>query len=393
MAKKETKAPGAETTEQEEKKRGGFFRRLGFLLLVLVVVLCVAVYAAMEDGSYFASLRRYLAYGDSSQTQNLYSYGADPANLYGVLGEDLLVVSPNAIRLVKNNGTNAYDISAALSAPKLSVGGSQAVVCDVGGTALYVLDSTGVVRTLTADYGLCYYNARLNSRDELAVTEQKNGYKASVSVYNSKGELLFHFDSHDNYISDAAVTEDGKYLLAVALAPEQGAFASSLLVYDLTSAERISACSIRDGLVLDLALTGNKVVTLCDKRLTISDLEGQLLLDQSFGNLYLHDAALTGGDFCALLLGRYQSGNVGQLTTYDMHGQVIASVEIDREVLDMSAAGDYLAVLYSESLVLYDRELNVIAQLDDTDYAGHVRAAEDGTALVISGTAAWRFIP
>jgi len=102
---------------------------------------------------------------------------------------------------------------------------------------------------------------------------------------------------------------------------------------------------------------------------------------------------LTGGDFCALLLGRYQSGNVGELTTYDLDGGKIANMEITEEVLDISAAGDYLAVLYSDSLVLYTRDLTEYSRMDDTDYAAQVRMEEAGTALVISATSAWRFLP
>lgn len=59
----------------------------------------------------------------------------------------------------------------------------------------------------------------------------------------------------------------------------------------------------------------------------------------------------------------------------------------------MSAAGDSLAVLYGESLVVYDRELQERARLASTDYAGQVRMEEDGTVLLISGTSAWRFLP
>ena len=60
------------------------------------------------------------------------------------------------------------------------------------------------------------------------------------------------------------------------------------------------------------------LLSLCDKRLSITTLAGETLLDLPYGNLYLHDYALTGEDFCALLLGQYQSGNVCTLTTYDL---------------------------------------------------------------------------
>ena len=148
-----------------------------------------------------------------------------------------------------------------------------------------------------------------------------------------------------------------------------------------------------DGLTLDFFVRDDRVISLCDKRLAITTLGGETLLDRPYGNLYLHDYALTADDFCALLLGRYQSGNVGELTTYSLTGEEIASMEITEEVLDISAAGDYLAVLYSDSLVIYTRDLAEYSRMDDTGYAAQVRMEKEGTALVIAATSAWRFLP
>ncbi len=384
-----------EKQPEAPKKTGSFLRRLVLLGLVLAAVLAVGVLTTMEDGRHFASLRRWLMYGESSQTQNMYTYTADQSNRYGRLGGDLLVVNSKAIQLLRDDGTVLYDLQVNLSSPSLSVGRKLAAVCDVGGGTLYVLDSAGVCRTLTPDRGLRYYTARMNGGDYLAVVEQKSGYKASVSVYDGKMELVYHLDSYESYLSDAVVTEDGKRLVAVGLDPQGGAFASSLRVYDLgsASAEPLWECSIRDALVMDFAVTGDRVLSLCDKRLSITTLEGETLLDRAYGNLYLHDYALTGSDFCALLLGRYQAGNICRLTTYGLDGEELAALEVTEEVLDLSAAGDYLAVLYSDSLVIYTRDLTEYARLTGTDYAGKVQVEEDGTALVIAGTSAWRFLP
>ena len=125
----------------------------------------------------------------------------------------------------------------------------------------------------------------------------------------------------------------------------------------------------------------------------MTDLAGQIVLDRPYGNLYLHDYALTGDDFCALLLGRYQAGNICTLTTYDLDGKEIASLELTDEVLDMAAYGDYLALLYGEGLVIYRRDLTEYARLDNADYAGQILMEEDGSVLLISGASAWRFLP
>ena len=373
------------------KKKGGLGRRMSRLALVLCVVLAVVTLTAMEDGRHFAALRRWLMYGESSGSRDVYVYAADPANRYGRLGDGLLVVSPNTAQMIDSDGAIAYEQRLNMASPQLTVGSRQAAVCDVGGNALYLMDQAGVRRTMGT--GQLYYSARLNSSDYLAVTEQKSGYKATVSVYGSQGELKFHFDSYDNYISDAAVTEDCRSVVMVSLETQEGTFAARLLAYSLDTAEQIGSAVIRDGLALDIRCVKNRVLSLCDKRFVITSLDGETLLDRAYGNLYLHDYALSGDGFCALLLGRYQAGNICTLTTYDLDGEELASLPLTEEVLDISAAGSYLAVLYGNSVVVYNKDLTEHARMEGTDYAGQVEMEDDGTVLLIAGASAWRFLP
>lgn len=388
MANKDNRAG-----EGPAKKKGGLLRRMGTLALVLCAVLAVVVLTTMEDGRHFASLRRWLMYGESSGSRDVYVYAADPANRYGRVGDSLLVVSPNTAQMIGDDGAIAFEQRLNMSSPQLTVGARQAAVCDVGGDTLYLMDQSGVRRTMSTEKGLCYYSARLNGSDYLAVTEQKSGYKATVSVYGSQGELKFHFDSYDNYISDAAVTEDCRSVVMVSLETQEGTFAARLLAYSLDTAEQIGSAVIRDGLALDIRCVKNRVLSLCDKRFVITSLDGETLLDRAYGNLYLHDYALSGDGFCALLLGRYQAGNICTLTTYDLDGKELASLPLTEEVLDISAAGSYLAVLYGNSVVVYNKDLTEHARMEGTDYAGQVEMEDDGTVLLIAGASAWRFLP
>lgn len=387
MDTKETKNGG------NRGKKRGVLQKLPTLLLILAIVLTAAVLSTMEDGSHFATLRRWLMYGEGAETQNLYTYAPHQGNRYEQLGDDLLIVNPNAIQLLQRGGTVLFEIPINMTAPVISVGTDTAAVCDTGGSTVYVLDRTGLLWTHTVPDDLLCYSARVSEKDIVTITEQKSGYKASVSTYDSRGNLTFRFDSHESYISDAAVSRDGKWLAVLSLDTQSGVFTSNIVIFDLNTAERIGSYPLRDGLVMDFTLCGETIVTLCDKRLAITTSDGESVLNFAYGERYLHDYTLEGEDFCTLLLGRYQSGNICQLATFDLDGAALATLELTEEVLDLDSAGAYLAVLYSDTLVIYDRTLTQVARLDGTDYAGHVRMSSDGTALLIAETSAWRFLP
>lgn len=394
MESKETKTQqSVEVEEKKPKKKKSFFRRILSLLVILALVLTAAVLSSMEDGNHFASLRRWLMYGESGATQNLYTYASHQGNRFERLGDDLLLVNPNCIQILQQGGTVIFELETSMTSPVISVGTEVAAVCDAGGSTVYVLDRTGLLWSHDAADGLTCYSARVSANDCVTITEQKSGYKTSVISYHKNGDMVFRFDSHDNYIGDAIMTDDGNKLIVVSLEARGGVFASNLVVFDVATAQRSGAYALRDGLVLELAVTGNEIVTLCDKRLMITTLDGETVFNYAYGERYLHDYALTGADFCALLMGRYQSSNICQLVTFGLDGEEIAALDLTEEVIDMSAAGNYLAVLYSDMLVLYDRALTEVARLDGTDYAGHVRMSEDGTALLAAETSAWRFLP
>ena len=81
------------------------------------------------------------------------------------------------------------------------------------------------------------------------------------------------------------------------------------------------------------------------------------------------------------------------LLTVDAAGQELAALELDDQVLDLDAAGRYVAVLTAARLELYTRDLELYASLDTTGGARDVVLRSDGTAWLITGETARLFIP
>ena len=97
---------------------------------------------------------------------------------------------------------------------------------------------------------------------------------------------------------------------------------------------------------------------------------------------FLREYDLGGEDFTALLLNRYQSGSVGRLVTVDDAGKEIAALDVSEEVRDLSACGRYLAVLYGDRVVVYNRDLQVYATLHGVEHAREVLTRSDGSVLM-----------
>ncbi|MBE6939689.1 MAG: hypothetical protein E7457_02560 [Ruminococcaceae bacterium] len=384
---------------QEEKPRRVAKHNLKkrWILLGIVAVLAVAavLVAVLWDPTAFDGLRRGIIYAraekDESGCAQLYEYAGDKDNNFASLGGSLLTASSGQLSLLGENGAVRYHAGLKFNQAAIVANGDRAVVYDMGGKDLYALDSKGLVWQKTCDGQIL--SVQINEDGWAAVTLNKSGYKAVVEIYDGKGKLAFAFQSADRFVMTSAVAHNSKQMAAVTLGQADGAFVSSVVIYRLNSEERLAICDLPGSAVYDLGLVEENYCAIAEDGLYFVKQDGTLLDAYSFEGRFLRRCSLQGDGYAALLLGDYKSGSQGRLVTVDEKGQLIAQLEIDREVLSLSAAGRYVAVLYSDSLMIYDREWNVCAQLPDVSVAKQVLMRADGSAVLAGTTAASLYLP
>lgn len=380
----------------KEEKHSGPVRRFFTFFLALALVLGVVLAAAYRDGTGFDVLRRYLNYGGSASSgEERYRYDASSANRYALLGNQLVVLSDTSLHLLDKDGGETWSTQVKMTAPALSQGGGRAAAYDIGGRSLYVLDKTGEIFHMETEEDEPLISATLNGRGMLAVTTERRNAKGAVSVYNENMQQVCAFTSGERFVADARVSDDGDVLAAVRLGQENGVFVSNVVLYDLREPgekKPFAEYSVPDGLVLSVGEQSEKLVTVTDTCVSYATHSGKVEASYGYGGAYLRNYSL-GDSFTALLLNRYQAGNVGRLVTVDADGGELGTLEIHEEVRGLSAAGRYLAVLYTDRLVVYNQDLQVYASLRGIDNVSSVLMRADGSALLMSTESASQFLP
>lgn len=383
-----------ETAEVSAKKKGKFRRFLPFFV-ILAVVLGIVFAAAYRDGTGFDVLHRIFSYGSSQKKSGAteYTYDSSSENRFAALGDSLVVLSNTELKVLDGDGKEVYSTPVKMSAPALSVGKDCAVAYDVGGTQLYVVNKDGKLLKLSAEENEPFIAATLNRKDWLAVTAKKKNYKGCVTVYDEKGKKAFAFKSSKRFVTDAYVTDNCRRVAAVTLGQSKSVFVSDIVLYNLSETKPFADYEVKDGMALEAGQLSSRLVTVSDTCLTAATLRGRTVGTFDYSNEYLRESSLSGDGFAALLLNRYQSGSVGRLVTVDENGQKIGALNVREEVLSISAAGRYLAVLYADRLVIYNRDLKEYASLSNTNYAKSILMREDGSALIFSADSAKIYLP
>ena len=385
--------PQEEQPRRVEKKS----RRKPLLILLIVAVLAIgAVTAAvLLDRSGFDGLRRSIIYAKAVKDENgcaqLYRYNSDQSGHFASLDGSLVSVSMHQLTVLDEKNRTLYDEAVKFQTPSLQSRGGRAVAYDVGGTEVYVLSDKGLVYKL--DCAGEVLNASLNQKGWLTVVCGESGCKAAVRVYDAEGEAVFAFRSSDRFVMTAALSADSRTLAAVTMGQENGVFASYVVFYRVNSDKEAGRCTLRGSVVYDLTAAGSGFCAVTEEQLCFLSGDGVMTAAYDYGGDYLRRVSVSDDGYAAVLLGRYRTGTQHRVVTVDGDGKEIAALELDAEVSSLSAAGRYVAVLTSDELVIYDKQLTPCAELQEVSQAREVLMRSDGSAVLAGSMAASLYLP
>ena len=384
-------------TDTQQKKPKFIVRVLLFLLAVVMVIGAVAV-VVFRDRLSLDNFKRWIHYrslvlNDSGQAESFLHNGS-LEDTFAVLDGDLLVCSNTSISLYSGSGTQYVDMTVSMENPVVSTNGSLAVVYDAGGSSLYVLGQREVIWSTTELKSIL--SAHLNQNGQLTVVSQSSGYKGTVTVYSSNYEKLMNVNLSTAYVMDAVLSDDGKTLSILNVGQEDGVFNSSLSLYTLNTGDSGDfqpnlTCSLGSSVVLETRHTATHVWSMADQKLSITDHEGNTTT-VDWNDMHLKRYSLAGSDYAVALLAKYRAGSQGELWVINQDG-THKSLEIDQQVLSISASGRYIAVLTGSQLNLYTKDLELYATLDSTQGARQVLLMEDGSAILLTADSASFYVP
>ena len=370
-------------------------RKWLWLMLTVVVVLGIVAAAVLWDANSFDGLRRSIIYAraekDETGCARLYYYENDATSRFTALDGSLVTVAANQIRVLDERSRVLYQTGVRFLHPDLVSGGGVAVAYDIGGTTMYVVDSKGLRWQKEAEGELI--TVSVNPNGYVTAAYNKNGAKAAVTVWDSEGNEKFTFNSSQRFVMTAALGRDDRTLAAVTMGQEDGKFQSFLVLYHINSEKEVATTPIDGGVTYALETMQKTFCAVTEQGLYMLDTSGAVKALYSYGGQFLRRCVMGDGGWATLLLSRYKSGGYASLITVDDEGNELGGCDVDGEVLDISSAGRYVAVLFSDRLIIYDKYLTEVATLPDVSEARAVLMRSDGSAVLAGASSASLYLP
>lgn len=370
--------------------------RIGALLVTILLIVGAVILVVYRDKFNLDALKRSLTYhslerNDSGQTTE-FQYTRDASNAFASLDGTLLLCSDTALQLYSNSGLLYIDEQVKLSKPVIATCGSYAVAYDVGGNDLYVIKDKEIVHTYSSEEGYDLLSARINENGYLAVVEQASGYKGSVKIFNNDLQLLLTENVSSEYVTDAIVSPDNEQFAVVTIGQKKRVFNSTINLYECKEGDQVATKTLENQFVVDLSWKS--------ALLWVQEKDGAAVLDDNLNvigswtesNQYLQGYSLDGDDCAVEVFSWYKSGGSGEVLLIGDSGEANRSQPITGEVLSVSAAGKYIAVLTTEELFIYTSDLDAYAT---TKNNGSQRAiiGSDGATMLIGADSTRLYVP
>lgn len=370
--------------------------RFAAALLTVAMLFAALMVVIHRDNLTLDPIRRWVNYGsihvnEEGKTEE-YAFSGDSSNSFASLSGGLLVCSRSALQVYSDTGESVVNLGVSMNAPIIDVVGEHAVVYDVGGNQLYQFTGTQKVFEYTPKGNGRILAARVNSSGYLSVVEQTAGHEASVTIYDNTHRARIGINETSNYVTDAIISPNNHFAALIEIYQNEGRLDTNLVIYRLSDAHVFSTCKLEDEMVLDMKWDNDRIWLQRESGITVCDAEGTILGSWNDNAKYLEGYSLDGSQYAVELVSRYKSGSAGDLRIIDKDGQQVVSRRVNEEVLSVSAAGNYIAVLTTGSLTVYQDDLQLYASVANST-ARRIIMREDGSVLMIGSETARLFLP
>lgn len=378
---------------------------------LLVRLLLFVVTAALVLGSValilnydklnFDAIKRWFAYRDLTLVDNgqaeSFVYDGDGTSIFANVGGDLLVCSSTGVWLYSGSGQVYASRTMTMDHPVAVARGNTALAYDAGGRILLAFRDRTEAFSLDLEEEEQLISADLNDIGWIVAVTQKSGYKGVVTIYDSQFQPQMKISLSSRFVMDAALSPDSGTVALLTMDVEEGTFSSAVELYPLSGsleeAQPEVSYSVGSEVVLDMTWDKDGIWALGESSLHRLNRSGTLMGSYSYSGRYLKGFSLDGDGTAVLLLGKYRAGSAAELVVVDGQGEARATLPLDEQVLSISAAGRYVAVLTANRLDIYDQDLSLYNTLESTQSARKVLQRSDGSAMLMDSSTARLYLP
>ena len=349
--------------------------RIITLSIVAAIILTVLIISWITPTGLIEYIQNeYAATGKGEFPVSVYSSNPE----YFGCHDDIITLTNNTFFEVYNtNGKLLQAVSHGMSNPQLEVSEARFLLYDRERYSISIFNYSNELHT--AEFENTIITADIGRNGSYAVVTSSELYKNSVYVYNKDNELKFTWNSANYYVTDVAVSDNGKKIAVCLLNSNAGSFESFVYILDFKSATPKEKYSFND-IVSSVSNYGDYIFANgFDRAYSIKWDGGQTDLGVN-GTIRCYDFDFDGNS--CFVFGREDNEQINTIAVLNEDGKLTSTFQFNAAVEDIALTDEYIAVLSPTDCYLYNLKGELKSSIS-SEYKGvFVGLSSNGDVLV-----------
>ena len=320
----------------------------------------------------------YAASGKGDFPVSVYSSNSE---YFGCHNDIITQTNDTFFEVYNTNGKLIQAVSHGMSNPQLEVSEARFLLYDRERYGVSIFNYANELHT--KEFENTIISADICRSGSYAVVTTSEVYKNSVFVYDKNNELKYTWNSANYYITDVAVSNNGKKIALCLLNSNAGSFESFIYILDFKSATPTEKYTFND-IVSSVSNYGEYIFANgFDRAYSIKWDGGQSDLGVN-GTIRCYDFDF-GGNAC-FVFGRGDNEQINTVAVLNEDGNLLSAFDFNSAVTDVAINDKFVAVLSPTECYIYDLNGNLKNSLT-CEYKGvFVGLSSDDNVLVLDNS-------
>ncbi len=337
------------------KSRFSAKARVKIIVISVLVAVFVSVYLLSSFGIIpMAALGARIESTITQSDKNFpVSLSSIPLDVKGI-GDGVIFLFDDSVSVYSGNGELRFQQPHSYKSPVVSVNGDRAVVFDRGDVGYMLLTDNKYVSS--NEYTQAIYCAEYGKKDVCAIGSRCEDATSMLTVFSKSGQILFQWKSAYDYISQIALSDNGKFAGVTLLGAENGETVTTVKYFGFDYSEPLSSSRIKGAAPMGIEFTKINLLTVfTDTGIhTLGKGEEDVTTVTDYYSTEFNSYFVNESGRYAVSLARYGSENDHCITLYNSNGTEKTSVSVDFSVNSVYLSDKYIFALAEKQIKVYN---------------------------------------
>lgn len=229
--------------------------------------------------------------------------------------------------------------------------------------------------------------ATINKNGYYAVATEEKGYKALITVYNTRDEEIYKWHSADSYILNLSLSPDNKTLAASTIIFGEESQKNTVTVFKFSEEKPVASIEISSNFIAKIKyISSSKILAITSDDLTMLSPKGNIIWQTSFEGEKLIDYSIN-SDYIAVA-NLSTSALLGKTVVriYNYNGEKTGEYDNSEDIIGIDSTQDKLLVTNKKSIHIINRKGK---EINNIKFAKDIKKGflfgDSGYAAIVTG--------